>query len=40
MAEVKAHDWYNGPTCTLEEVQKEFAKRKAAIDADNEAKRI
>jgi len=39
MAEVKAHPWMNGPTCTLAEVQKEFAERKSRVDAQNEAAR-
>jgi serine/threonine protein kinase len=40
LAEVKAHPWYNGPVATLEDIQREFAARKAKIDADNEAKRL
>jgi len=40
MADVKAHPWYKGSSATLEDVQKEFATRKATIDAENEAKRI
>jgi len=41
MAEVKASAWVsNGPVQTLAGVQAEFAQRKAAIDAENEAKRI
>jgi len=41
MAEVKAHPWFTNPLCnTLEGVQAEFAARKQAIDAENEAKRI
>jgi len=41
MADVKAHPWFNGAECsTLKDVQAEFAKRKALIDEENEAKRI
>jgi len=32
LAEIKAHPWYNGPVATLEEIQQEFALRKARID--------
>ena len=32
MADIKAHPWYNGPVVTLEDVQAEFAARKAKID--------
>jgi len=32
LAEIKAHPWYNGPIATLEEIQQEFALRKARID--------
>jgi hypothetical protein len=39
MADVKAHPWFNGPTCTLGDVQDEFAQRKHRIDLDNESKR-
>jgi hypothetical protein len=39
MADVKAHPWFNGPTCTLADVQDEFAQRKHKIDQDNDAKR-
>ena len=40
MADVKAHPWYNGPVVTLNDIQKEFALRKAKIDQDNEEKRV
>lgn len=41
MAEVKAHPWYTSTHCqTLAGVQADFALRKQAIDAENEAKRI
>lgn len=40
MEDVKAHAWYNGETATLEQVQAEFAERKARIDEENEQKRL
>jgi len=39
MADIKAHAWYKGEVVTLDDIQAEFAQRKAAIDAENEAKR-
>jgi serine/threonine protein kinase len=39
LAEVKAHPWYNGPICALDEISGEFAARKKKIDQDTEAKR-
>ena len=38
MADVIAHPWVNGETATLEEIQHEFAERKAKIDKENAAK--
>ena len=32
ISDIKAHAWYNGPVASLEEVQSEFAMRKAKID--------
>ena len=40
MAEIKAHPWYKGPSCTINDVQGEFVSRKKSIDADLEAKRV
>lgn len=40
MADLKAHPWYNGEASTLEGVRAEFDRRKSAIDAENEAKRV
>lgn len=40
MAEIKAHPWYvQDNVATLDGIQSDFAQRKAAIDAENEAKR-
>lgn len=40
MEDVKAHPWYTGETATLDQVQQEFAERKARIDEENEQKRL
>lgn len=41
IAEVKSHPWVcGGPTVQLADIHGEFAKRKAAIDQEAEAKRI
>jgi len=38
--QIGAHPWYTNPSvATLEEVQYEFARRKASIDVENENKR-
>jgi len=39
LAEVKTHPWVTGPVATLEEIQHEFAARKAKIDHDAEVRR-
>ena len=39
ISEIKQHPWYQGQTVTLEEINEEFNKRKAAIDAEAESKR-
>jgi len=35
LAEIKAHEWYNGPVPTYEEIKEEFDKRKKALDEEN-----
>jgi hypothetical protein len=40
MADVRSHAWVLNEDCaTLEEIQGELKRRKAIIDAENEAKR-
>lgn len=36
LAEIKAHEWYNGPVATKEEVQAEFAQRKAQLEGTSD----
>lgn len=38
--QIGAHPWCKGPCATLEDVQQEFTRRKSAIDAENESKRL
>jgi len=40
MEDVKAHPWFEGEISTLDDIQQEFATRKAAIDDENEKKRL
>lgn len=35
LAEIKAHDWYNGPVPTAEEVKEEFDRRKMLLNQEN-----
>jgi serine/threonine protein kinase len=36
LAEIKEHEWYNGPTATREEVLAEFTQRRATLDGTSE----
>lgn len=40
LSEIKAHPWYNGETCTSEEIFQEFSQRKAKVDKLLERQRI
>jgi len=38
--EIQAHPWWEGETASLDEIQSEFAMRKAKIDEEAEQKRL
>lgn len=35
LAEVRAHEWYNGPVPTYDQIKEEFTRRKKDLDEDN-----
>lgn len=35
LAEIKAHEWYNGPVPTIDEVKEEFNRRRMALAQEN-----
>lgn len=36
LAEIKAHEWYNGPVATKEEIYAEFSERKAQLESGSD----